>query len=129
MHVGVARFVLRVPGAESLKDKRRVVRSFRDRVRASLPVSVAEVGLLDEHRAAIFALSVVSVDAEVCHQQIARAVGLARQTAGAELVSVHSEVVAYGDGGASLADSGERLPLEDEPEVGPLPWGESPSRK
>ena len=36
MFVGVARFVLQIPGARSLKDRRKVVKSFKDRVRARL---------------------------------------------------------------------------------------------
>ena len=50
MFVGVARMVLSVPGARSLKDKRQVVRSFRDRVRARLSASIAEVGELERYQ-------------------------------------------------------------------------------
>src|SRR5690606_41192572 len=41
--VGVIDWELEVFGAQSLKDKRRVVRSLKDRLRARLNVSVAEV--------------------------------------------------------------------------------------
>jgi uncharacterized protein YlxP (DUF503 family) len=128
MHVGVARIVLRVPGSRSLKDKRRVVRSFKDKLRAALPVSVAEVGYLDEHRAAIVALTVVSCDSALCHRQVELAARMAQQLPEAELASVHYEVVAYGEGGASLADTGEALEFSEQPEVGPLPWGDSSPR-
>ena len=41
MHVGVMRLVLEIPGARSLKDKRQVVRSFKERVKSRLSVSRA----------------------------------------------------------------------------------------
>ena len=47
MFVGVLRLTFHVPHARSLKDKRSVVRSFRDRVRARFDVSIAEVAAQD----------------------------------------------------------------------------------
>ncbi|MCA9632349.1 MAG: DUF503 domain-containing protein, partial [Myxococcales bacterium] len=49
MFVGVARIVLRLPGSRSLKDKRRVVRSYKERLASRFPVSVAEIGELNLH--------------------------------------------------------------------------------
>ncbi len=46
MVVGVCRLTLSIPGSESLKDKRRVVKSLAERVRHRFDVAVAEV---DEH--------------------------------------------------------------------------------
>lgn len=45
--VGVLRAQLVVAGARSLKDRRRVVRSLRDRVRAQFHVACHEVGVAD----------------------------------------------------------------------------------
>ena len=42
MHVGVLRLTLHIPGARSLKERRKVVRSFKDRATAKLRASVAE---------------------------------------------------------------------------------------
>lgn len=60
--VGVLRVVLRMPGSRSLKDRRRVVASVRDRVVARHRVSVAEVGHLEAHDAAVLAFSAVGHD-------------------------------------------------------------------
>jgi uncharacterized protein YlxP (DUF503 family) len=52
---------LRIPGCRSLKEKRAVVRSIRDRLRHHYHVSAAEVGLQDVHdRAEIAAVFVTS---------------------------------------------------------------------
>ena len=62
MVVGIARIVLGIPGAQSLKDKRSVVRRVIDRTRAKFNAAVAEVGDNDVHRRAVIGVSVVSND-------------------------------------------------------------------
>ena len=62
MHVGVLQLELSIPGAMSLKDKRRVVLSLKDRIAHGHNVSVAEVGALDEHRRCILGIAMVSND-------------------------------------------------------------------
>lgn len=65
MHIAALRMVLRIPGAQSLKDKRRVVQQVRDRIRARYEVSCAEVEDLDEHRRAVIGVALVGNDAQV----------------------------------------------------------------
>src|SRR5258707_366794 len=57
MMVGILQFELLIRGSESLKDKRRVIRSLKDRLHREHLVSVAEVGLLDNPRAARLGLA------------------------------------------------------------------------
>ena len=49
MHVGVLQVEISIPDAMSLKDKRQVVKSLKDRIAHCNNVSIAEVGALDEH--------------------------------------------------------------------------------
>lgn len=62
MVVGVLQFELLIPWAESLKDKRRVVRSVRDRLHRQHLVSVAEVDAQDVLNVARMGLAVVTND-------------------------------------------------------------------
>ena len=62
MTVGVLQLELSVPEAMSLKDKRRVVKSIKDRIAHAHNVSIAEVGALDQHRRAILGVAMVSND-------------------------------------------------------------------
>ena len=48
-HVGVLRLVLDIPGSRSLKDRRRAIRSLRDRVRHRWPVTWNEIDDTDLH--------------------------------------------------------------------------------
>ena len=68
MFVGVLRLTFHIGHARSLKDKRRVVQKFRDRVRSRFDVSIAEVAAQDLHQRAVFGVGVVSGDAAVCAQ-------------------------------------------------------------
>ena len=49
MHIGVLQFSMEILGAESLKDKRRVVQGIKDRLRRNFNISVAEVDDHDVH--------------------------------------------------------------------------------
>ena len=57
--MGLLRITLRLPGARSLKDRRRVVRALTDRLRARCLVAVAETG--DPERLREAEVSVVAV--------------------------------------------------------------------
>jgi uncharacterized protein YlxP (DUF503 family) len=60
--VGVIAWELEVYGAHSLKDKRRVVKSIRERLRSRFPVSAAETAFQDLWQRAEIAACVVSGD-------------------------------------------------------------------
>ena len=62
MIVGVASWELSVPGAASLKDKRAVLKSLKDRLRQRFNVSVAETGSHDVWQRAELAVAVVGTD-------------------------------------------------------------------
>jgi uncharacterized protein YlxP (DUF503 family) len=116
MFVGIARIVLQIPGSRSLKDRRRVVKSFKDRMRAKLPVSVAEVGDLEQLQLANVGVAVISNESERCDEIISAAVGMARVLPDAVLADVRTEIVPFGFGGHSLSGGIERALAADGPE-------------
>ena len=52
MHIGVLQFSMDIPGALSLKDKRRVVQGLREKLRRTFNISIAEVDDHDVHTVA-----------------------------------------------------------------------------
>lgn len=62
MVIGVRSFELHVAGAHSLKDKRSVVKSLRDRLHNEFNVSVAETGHNDAWQTAELTVCIVSTD-------------------------------------------------------------------
>jgi uncharacterized protein len=109
MFVGVLRVSLSIVGARSLKDKRSVVRSFKERVQARLKVSIAEVGGLDDPRRATLGVAVVSNEASVCDQVLADVAAMANTLPDAILTDRATEIVTFGDGGSGIAGGIEQL--------------------
>jgi len=60
--VGVVRVELHVPGSRSLKDKRAVLRSLKERIRARTQAAVAEVDHHDLWQRGALGVAVVSGD-------------------------------------------------------------------
>jgi len=58
--VGVLTLELRIEHAHSLKEKRQVVKSLKDRLRHKFNVSVAEIDDQDLHNSAVIAAAAVS---------------------------------------------------------------------
>jgi len=59
-----------IPHAQSLKQKRAVVKSLIGRLRARLNASVAETGYLDEWQRSVIAVSLVSNNRRYLQQQV-----------------------------------------------------------
>jgi uncharacterized protein YlxP (DUF503 family) len=81
MVVGVLRLTLAIPEAMTLKDKRRAIRSLKDRLSGRHNVSVAEVDDLDEHRSCVMGVAMVANDrrfVEGCLSKIVDEVRMSR---------------------------------------------------
>ena len=102
MFVGVLRLRLEIVGARSLKDKRRVVRSLKERAQARLRVSIAEVGVLDDPRRATLGVAVVANDAAHCDRILADVAAMAGSLPDAVLADRATEIVPFGEGGTGV---------------------------
>jgi uncharacterized protein YlxP (DUF503 family) len=88
--VGLLHLELHVAGSQSLKDKRRVIKSFKTRLANGFNASVAEVDALDSHQRAVLAVAMVGNDrryVEGALQQVVNQAGAHR-----DMVLVHWEV-------------------------------------
>jgi hypothetical protein len=92
MVIGVCTAILMIPGSASLKDKRRAVKSLKDRLRREFNLSVAEVGDLELWQRAELGLAVVANDPSFCDQVLAKAVDLVRRDRDVELLDYHTEL-------------------------------------
>lgn len=112
MHVGVMRLELEIPGARSLKDKRQVVRSFKERVKSRLGISIAEVGHHEKLQRATFGAAVVSGDASVCEEQLSHLVSMASSLPQALLVDRAFEIIPFGEAGRGVRGGIEQIGAE-----------------
>jgi len=93
MVVGVLQVEISVPDAFSLKDKRRVVKSLKDRIANGRNVSVAEVGALDEHRRAILGLAMVANDKAYVEGALSKLVDFVRMTPQVSLIDYQIDLL------------------------------------
>ena len=93
MHIGVLQLELSIADAMSLKDKRRVVLSLKDRIRNGHNVSIAEVGALDEHRRSILGVAMVSNDARYVEGALSKLVDFVRMTPQVSLTDYKIELL------------------------------------
>ncbi len=70
MHIALLRAAISIPEAHSLKDKRRVVKSLKDRTVNHMNVSVAEVGQQEVWNRAELAFVTVAAEKKVVERRL-----------------------------------------------------------
>jgi hypothetical protein len=93
MTIGVLQLELLVTDAMSLKDKRRVILSIKDRIRHAHNVSIAEVGALDEHRRSILGIAMVGNDKQYVEGALSKLVDLVRTVSQVSLTDYQIELL------------------------------------
>lgn len=123
MRVGVLKIDLHISSAGSLKDKRQILRSLKDRLMARFNVSVAEVGAQDLWQRAEIGIARVSLDAKGADSALRKVEEFVRQHAGVSIIEVSRAIEAFEDDEADYGnldwedDSGEESSSE------PFPFG------
>ncbi len=91
MTVGVLRLELAIRGAHSLKDKRRVVKSMKERLHNTFHVSVAEIDALDVWQRAVLGVAMIANEARYVHRCLDKIVDWVRAQHHATLIDYESE--------------------------------------
>lgn len=86
MFVGIVRIELHIPGASSLKQKRSVVRSLKERIRARVRAAVAEVDHQDLWQRAALGVAIVSGEGHQVTEMLQSVRRLVEDAHGAELL-------------------------------------------
>lgn len=85
MVVGIVRIELHLPASRSLKDKRQVLRSLKDRIRERAQASVAEVEHQDLWQRAALGVAVVATDGGQARERLQVVRGLVEQAFEAQI--------------------------------------------
>ncbi len=96
MVIGVCRIVLMLDEVFSLKEKRHIVKSLIERLKARFNISVAEVELNDQWKNAVIGIACVSNDAGHADSMMSSAVNFVEQDGRAVLVDVSTETIHVG---------------------------------
>ena len=92
LHIGVLQFTLEIPHACSLKDKRSVVRSMKDKLRRTFNVSLTEFEDLDKCTVATLGAVVAGSDIAHLNGSLDRLLNVLRGWRDASLADHHIEI-------------------------------------
>ncbi len=120
MVVGICRIDLALPGNDSLKGKRAVLRGIIDRATRRFNVALAEVDAQDAHRRAVLGFAVVSSDRQHANRMVDGVVAFIEENAEARLVARRMELLSWNapvDGGREedILSKWSDFEVDDEP--------------
>jgi len=93
MVVGVCTVELWIPESQSLKDKRQVLHSVKDRLRGKFNLSIAEVDGQDLWQKAVLGMACVANDGSHVEQVLEQALNVIKSVPTIEVVRVHRELL------------------------------------
>lgn len=93
MVIGLVTATISIPHAHSLKDKRAVIRSLKDRILNKMNVSVAEVGKQDLWQGAELAFVTVAAEQEIVQKRIAEVSEILRGSPIFVLVNLETQLL------------------------------------
>jgi uncharacterized protein len=99
MTVGIARIQFRLHGNQSLKEKRKVVKSLVEKSRHRFNVAVAEVEDQDVHQRATLGIAVVGNDGRLLNSVLDRVVDFMDSLSLADLIGHEIELIPLGSRG------------------------------
>jgi uncharacterized protein YlxP (DUF503 family) len=91
--VAAARVEIHVHGSQSLKQKRGVVSSIKQRVRNKFNVSIAEVGGQDTWQIAVLGMAAVSEEAQDARVRLEKAIDFIAELHLAEVIDQEVEIL------------------------------------
>ena len=91
--VGLCTVELFIPGTQSLKDKRQVLLSLKDRLRNKFNLSVAEVDGQDLWQKSVLGLACVANETRHVHQVLDQALNVIRAMPAVEIVQSRVDVL------------------------------------
>jgi len=91
MHIGLLTFDLFLPGSQSLKSKRSLIKSLKDRVRSQFNVSIAEVGSHDKWQKSIISVCAIGTDRRLLDSTLQSIVSLVEKLRDIEISNTELE--------------------------------------
>ena len=91
MVIGICTVELHIPDSGSLKGKRQVIKSIKDRIRQNYNVSVAEIDGLDLWQKAVFGIACVGNEKRYINGVLDKIVGFLQDNHFVELLKYHIE--------------------------------------
>ena len=97
MKIGVLTLKFRLHGNRSLKDKRKVALSLKQKLRNKFNAAVAEVDAMDVHDKLVLAVVTVANDGKRVESSLAKALAMVEAISPAELTRCDTEIFSESD--------------------------------
>jgi len=91
MHIILIKLNLQIPNAHSLKEKRKQIKSLKDRLGSRFNASVAEIDMLDSWQQSVIALCLLSNDKSYLDKQYSLIESVVLEYTELELISADRE--------------------------------------
>ncbi len=95
MFVGVLKVALFLSEPQSLKDKRRIIKSLIERLKNKFNVSVAEIGQLDSWNHCELGLTCISNEAGHTDSMMASAINFIEDQGTVEISGIQTEIIPF----------------------------------
>ncbi len=93
MRVGILQFSMNIPWSKSLKDKRRVIRSLKDRLRQRFNISIAEIEDQNNHKVATLGITMAGNDPRYMNGALDKIVEMLGDHPEADLLDHQIEII------------------------------------
>ncbi len=95
MFIGVLNVVMYLSEPQSLKDKRRIIKSLIERLKNKFNIAVAEIGDLDSWNNCRLGLVCISNEAAHADSMMASAVNFIESRGTVEITSIETEIIPF----------------------------------
>lgn len=92
MTIGLLQLIIRIPDSSSLKDKRRVLHSLRDRLKDKYNISITEVDEQDKWQKAVLAIAKVDCERKMIDTAFGNIVDFIRNSNNVEIIDYQVEL-------------------------------------
>ncbi len=92
MTVGVLKITLLIPGSRSLKTKRQVIRSFKDRIKHKYNISVAETEYQDLWQKCELGITTVNSSRQIVESTMDKIINDAEMNGNVQIIDLDREV-------------------------------------
>lgn len=93
MIIGILQLELRISESHSLKEKRMVLKSLKDRLRQRFNISISEIGLQDAWQGAVLGIASIGTDKSYVNGLLSTILDWVAAHRSVELVSSHMEIL------------------------------------
>ncbi|MFH1858114.1 MAG: DUF503 domain-containing protein [Candidatus Omnitrophota bacterium] len=93
MIIGILQIELRFPESQSLKDKRMILKSLKDRLRQQFNISVSELDYQESWQRALLGIAAIGGDKRYTNGLLSKVLDWVAEDRSAELVSSHMELL------------------------------------